>query len=76
MQGGEGVAWIFLAPAAPTRPIPRGSAPSTPPGAPPLNPGGDCVPCTPRGAPPQHPAGAPPRTPIGLNGLVLKRRTG
>ncbi|WP_346138931.1 ABC transporter ATP-binding protein [Streptomyces coeruleofuscus] len=41
-----------LAPAAPTRPIPRGSAPSTPPG------------------------GSAPWGPIGLNGLVLKRRTG
>ena len=66
-------------------PRPRRPYPSLPQGLPPLRPHQGLRPCAPRGAPPRTPLrrsapaprfGAPPRTPIGLNGLVLKRRTG
>ncbi|WP_371664961.1 DUF4573 domain-containing protein [Streptomyces sp. NBC_00280] len=55
----------FLAPAAPTRPIPRGSAPAPPTGAPPLHPLRGLRPCTPYGgSAPAPPTGAPPLHPL------------
>ncbi|RPF34534.1 hypothetical protein EDD92_4490 [Streptomyces sp. TLI_185] len=66
----------FLAPAAPTRPIPRGCRPFDPTrGSAPAPLAG--LPPDPSSAlRPRTPFRGCPRTPIGLNGLVLKRRTG
>ena len=47
---------------------PRRPYPSHPQGAPPLNPGGDYVPCTPGGAPPFGRGGAVSPLPLGVSG--------